>query len=225
MLGSVAQGNPGAVGTAMMIVGTRLLQQSLAALLERQAGVTVVGSCSTAEAVALATERSPDVVVMELRAAGRPALSQVSALMRLRPAPRLIIVGRDVSPQAVTTVVDLGVDACVSEEDGGEQLVAALDAVRRSERHIGPMICEVLQRPGDQSDPDQHDLARVQLTPREREVLTLIAQAKTERQIATYLGLSPKTVHTHRTSMMHKLGVHNVIALVRRAVRLGLADL
>ena len=209
-----------------MIVGTRLLQQSLAALLERQARVTVVGCCSTAEAVAMATERSPDVVVMELRAGGRPVLSQLPALKRLLPAPRLIIVGRDVSPHAVTTAVDLGVDACVSEEDGGEQLVAALDAVRRSERHIGPMISEVLQRGGEQfADPDEHDLARVQLTPREREVLTLIAEAKTERQIATHLGVSPKTVHTHRTSMMHKLGVHNVIALVRRAVRLGLADL
>ena len=192
---------PGAGETAVLIVGTRLLQQCLTALLERQAGVAVVGACRGDEAVAMATERSPDVVLMTLPAHGRPAVSDLRALGRLRPAPRIVALGRQLSREQITAALELGLHACVSEEDGSEPLIEA-----------------VLQR------RPAHVAVAPSLTPREREVLALIAQAKSEPQIARQLGLSAKTVHVHRTSMMRKLRVHNAIALVRQAIRLGLVD-
>jgi len=209
-----------------MIVGSRLLQESLAALLEREGGVAVVGLCSPAEAVAMARERSADVVVMELPARGRPAPSYVPALLKLEPALPVILIGRGVSGEELRAALELGVDACVSEEGGSEQLMRAMEAVRRSERYVGSVVSETIERRAEAGvDAEDGEVVAVSLTPREREVLALIAQAKTERQIAGELGVSPKTVHTHRTSIMHKLRVHNVIALVRRAVRLGLAEL
>ena len=205
---------------AVMIVGSRLLQQSLAVLMERMAGVAVLGGCRADEAVAMASDRLPDVVVIEGPAGGRPSLSHMAALTKLRPAPQVILVGRDPSREYIAAALELGVQACVSDEGGTEQLIKAFDAVRRSRRYVGPIIRDILQpRAGGDGGTG------TSLTRRETEVLVLIADGKTELQIARELGLSPKTVHTHRTSIMSKLAVHNVTTLVRRAIRLGLVDL
>jgi DNA-binding NarL/FixJ family response regulator len=136
----------------------------------------------------------------------------------------------------LTAAFALGVDACVSEQDSSEQLLLALEAVRRAERYVAPDLLETAggdSRPppaalvdgeGRKSGAGDAPAASIRLTPRERDVLRLIAQGKTELEIGRELGVSPKTVHTHRTSIMSKLEVHNGIALVRRAIRLGLAE-
>ena len=222
--------------TAVMVVGTRLRQESLALLLEHEAGITVVCACNAEEALAMASERSPDVIVMETAAYGRPTLSSLPALMKLQRVPRIILIGRDVLRDYITAAVELGVDACVSEEDGGEQLINALDAVRRSERYIGPIISDTLEcRPevapveesgagnGNGNGNGNGANGVMKLTPREREVLELILQGRTERQVGRHLGRSPKTVHAHRTRIMKKLGAHNVVDLLRSALRLGLS--
>jgi DNA-binding NarL/FixJ family response regulator len=87
---------------------------------------------------------------------------------------------------------------------------------------MGPLIVNLLMqtsasRPGGAAPEGQ-------LTPREREVLALVAEGNTERNIGARLGLSPKTVHVHRTSIMSKLGTHNAISLLRRALQLGLIE-
>jgi DNA-binding NarL/FixJ family response regulator len=211
-------------GPTAIIVGSRLLQEALAALLARQEGVTVLGTCAVEDAIAMASKWLPDVLLMELPH-GRPTLSYLPGLMKLRPAPRTILVGRNVSPLEITAAVELGVDACVSEDDGYESILEALDTVRRSERYMAPTISDILRAKVPPATVDEREMAGVKLSQREYQVLSLIAHAKSEPQIASELGLSPKTVHAHRTSIMNKLHVHNGIALIRRAVRLGLVDL
>jgi DNA-binding NarL/FixJ family response regulator len=208
-------------GTRVMIVGTRLLQQGLAALLGRRPGFTLVGECEAPQAAAMASARSPEVVLME-SATGRPGLSYVPAVKNLRPSPRVVVIGRGLSRDEILAVVALGVDGCVSEEGGIEEILEALDAVRWRERYLGPLIADGLQRTARSTRREQRIGAT--LTPRERQVLAWIARGRTGPEIARLLGLSPKTVHAHRTSIMTKLGVHSSVALVRRAIRLGLAD-
>jgi len=207
-------------GTRVMIVGTRLLQQGLAALLGRRPGFTVVGECEAPQVAAMASARSPEVVLME-SAAGRPGLSYVPAVKNLRPSPRVVVIGRGLSRDEILAVVALGVDGCVSEDGGIEEILEALDAVCRRERYLGPVIADGLRHAARSTRREQRTAT---LTPRERQVLALIAHGRTGPEIARLLGLSPKTVHAHRTSIMTKLGVHSAVALVRRAIRLGLAD-
>jgi two-component system uhpT operon response regulator UhpA len=90
----------------------------------------------------------------------------------------------------------------------------AVAAVRENRRHLGPLIRDLLARP--RATPPGL------LTIRERQVLAMIAKGNTDKEIAARLELSPRTIHTYRTSIMSKLRVHNVIALVRRALELGL---
>ena len=205
---------------------------TLAVLLERNV-MAVVGTCGADEALAMVRERHPEVVVVDVPGRERPILSYLPHLTSLRPAPRVVCVCRDPSRADVTAALALGVDACVSEQAGSAQLLAALEAVRRAEKYIAPDVLDAStpdsrlpadgagRNDGAAGDPPG---GPVHLTPRERDVLRLIAQGKTEHEIGRELGVSPKTVHTHRTSIMSKLDVHNGIALVRRAIRLGLAE-
>lgn len=211
--------------TSVIIVGPRLLQEGLTALLEQRAGVRIAGTCRTGEALAMTSERSPDVVVMELPPQGDQALVELRALAKLRPPPRVIVVGDYCTRERITAALEAGVDACVSTEGGNEELVQGLDAVQRAQRFIGPFVSEILMRRREATGVGGETTGeRGRLSTREGEVLALIAKGKTEREIAKQLGLSPKTVHTHRTSIMKKLGAHNVIGLVRRAIELGLVQ-
>jgi len=154
---------------------------------------------------------------------GAPSGPTVTALQALRPAPRIVVLGAPMVRDDVVTAVALGVEGYVSEDDGADQLVEALNAVRRSERYLSPTPSRLLERrPG----PTQSDAGATtaELTAREREVLELIVQGKTERQIAQQLDRSPKTVHAHRTRIMKKLDAHNAISLFLAARRLGLIE-
>jgi DNA-binding NarL/FixJ family response regulator len=207
-----------------IVAGTRLLQQALTALLERTGAATVVGTCGAAEAAAMARERSPDVVVIEIGAGGSAIDTHLRGLMHLRPAQRTIAICRGASPDEVAAAVGLGVDAVVSENSGSQGLLEAFEAVRHGHRYFGSMVSELSRATTSTPDAKNRVSTAVRLTRREQDVLELIAQAMTGREIATQLGMSARTVHAHWRSIMNKLQVRRVVALVRRAIRLGLVD-
>jgi len=212
--------------TSVIIVGPRLFQQSLAALLDDVKDIDVVGTCEPGDVIEAARVSSPDILILDFPAGGPPALPVLRRLPELRPAPRVVLIGRGASRDDVATAVELGVWACISEDDGSEHLFGALEAADSSPCYIGPSISDLLLRHPDTAAA--YEAARlppgVKLTAREREILILIAQAKSDRQVGVQLGMSPKTVHAHRTRIMAKLGVHKVTALVRWAIRLGLTE-
>jgi DNA-binding NarL/FixJ family response regulator len=203
----------------IMVVAPPLYREALASHLEARGDE--VFAATGDDWVALAAELSPDVVVVDLNL-GSDGAGLVRALAVLRPAPRTVVIGGRVGADRLEDVVDAGVDACVSVDDGTAELLAALEETGAGRRYIGPMIADALVR--RQNGPAPAAVPPTRLTGRERQVLALIAQGKTEREIAGELGLSPKTVHTYRTSIMAKFRVHNVIALVRRALDLGLVQ-
>jgi len=208
-----------------MIVGTRLLQQGVTALLRQRGDITVVGACSPSEAVAFAREHAPDIAVVQLHTATETALACLPDLHNLQRAPRTIAIARHDRPADVAAAVSLGVEAWVAEEGGTDELLKALDAVRRRVRYVGPLFSELLKPHPPAAPARPVERLDVSLTPREREVLALIAQGESDPEIARRLGRSPRTIHTHRTKLMQKLGVHNAIGLFRRAVQLGLVEL
>ena len=216
------------MASSVLVVGPRLMQEAFAALLARHSAVEAIATASMQEAVGTAKRLTPEVVLMELPAQSRGTVRILRALANLRRPPHVIVVVGDACTRSdVTTAIDAGAHACVSYDGGSEQLVDALDAVRNGERYLGPMVARLIMAAAGTAQAGPHtpgDVAE-RLTARERQVLALIGQGKTEREIARELGLSPKTVHTHRTSIMSKLRVHNVIALVRRALQLGLVDI
>ena len=226
-MGSTGLGRGTALKARLVIVERQaVVREGLAAWLERQRDVEVVGMAATVhDAVAIVARQGPDVVVMEAQSSGAGRFAVLREITAGRPQARLVILGTFRSRGEIEAAFDAGASACVSKEGCGDDLLSGIHAVQRGELYICSTVRErLLHRPAPTSATGNGASAPC-LTAREREVLGLISYGKTDRAIGTMLSLSVKTIHTHRTKMMAKLGVHNVANLLRRAMQLGLIDL
>ena len=200
-----------------------LFRAGVRKLLQSFEGVEVVGEAGDGqEALELSGAQRPDVLLMDI---GMPRLNGVEAAARLTregSRPRVIILSMHTSEEHVLRAIRAGAAGYLLKDAKPPELEAAVRAVARGEIYLSPAISRYVvqdvRRGGGESGP----LDR--LTPRQREVLQLIAEGNTTKAIASRLGLSVKTVETHRAQLMERLDVHDVAALVRLAVRLGLVE-
>ena len=200
-----------------------LFRAGVRKLLQSFEGVEVVGEAGDGqEALELSGAQRPDVLLMDI---GMPGLNGVEAAARLArggPRPRVIILSMHTGEEHVLRAIRAGAAGYLLKDAKPPELEAAVRAVARGEIYLSPAISRYVvddvRRGGAESGP----LDR--LTPRQREVLQLIAEGNTTKAIASRLGLSVKTVETHRAQLMERLDVHDVAALVRLAVRLGLVE-
>ncbi len=195
-----------------------LIRQGLKTLLE-QHGFTVVGEAADGrEATQLAQELEPDVAVLDL---AMPLLNGLDAAREITRASRrtkAILVTVHTADQYVLEALQAGIRGYVLKSQATAQLVQAIQEVMRGGRYLSPGISEAVV----QAYLAKTDLPADPLTPREREVLQLIAEGKTTKDIAGLLGLSVKTVESHRTRLMDKLDIRQTAGLVRYAIRRGL---
>jgi len=195
-----------------------LIRQGLKTLLE-QHGFTVVGEAADGrEAVQLAQKLEPDVAVLDL---AMPLLNGLDAAREITRASRrtkTILVTVHTADQFVLAALQAGIRGYVLKSQATAELVQAIQEVMRGGRYLSPGISEAVV----QAYLAKTDLPADPLTPREREVLQLIAEGKTTKDIAGLLGLSVKTVESHRTRLMEKLDIRQTAGLVRYAIRRGL---
>ena len=199
-----------------------VVRAGLRALFAAQADLEVVGeACDGREAVEAAERLRPDVLLLDL---SMPGLNGVEALRRIRaavPLTRVLVLSMHVAPEYVRPALRAGAAGYVVKGAGLDSLVEAVRAVAAGEIFLGAEASAVvggdLDRP---PGPAPGPLER--LTPREREVLQLVAEGHTNREIAQVLGVSPKTADVHRTNLMSKLDLHDAQALTRFAMRAGL---
>jgi DNA-binding NarL/FixJ family response regulator len=182
----------------------------------------VCGEAKTGrEAVTLAEEMKPDIVVMDI---SMPELNGLEAARRIRkalPRTEIVILTLHFSDQLVRDIVEAGVRAYIMKSDADKDLVTAVEALanRRSffTARAADMLLEGFCK--QNSLPDSHVLLRSRLTSREREIVQLLAEGKSSKEVAVALGISVKTAETHRANIMRKLELHSVSELVRYAVR------
>ncbi|MGH7352527.1 MAG: response regulator [Candidatus Methylomirabilales bacterium] len=195
-----------------------LIRQGLRTLLE-QHGFTVIGEAADGrEATQLAQELEPDVAVLDL---AMPLLNGLDAAREITRASRrtkTVVVTVHTADQYVLAALQAGVRGYVLKSQAIAELVQAIQEVMRGGRYLSPGISEAVV----QAYLAKTDLPADPLTPREREVLQLIAEGKTTKDIAALLGLSVKTVESHRTRLMGKLDIRQTAGLVRYAIRRGL---
>jgi DNA-binding NarL/FixJ family response regulator len=195
-----------------------LIRQGLRSLLE-QHGFTVVGEAADGrEATQLAQELEPDVAVLDLAMPLLNGLDAAREITRTSRRTKTILVTVHTADQYVLEALRAGVRGYVLKSQATAELVQAIQEVMRGARYLSPGISEAvvqayLAKTGLPSDP---------LTPREREVLQLIAEGKTTKDIAGLLGVSVKTVESHRMRLMEKLDIRQTAGLVRYAIRRGL---
>lgn len=194
-----------------------VVRQGLKALLERE-NFEVVGEASDGrEATRLACELLPDVAILDLV---MPRLNGIDATRAIRgtcPEVRTIALTMHTEDQYVLAALQAGFRGYVLKSQAASHLVRAIQEVCRGEIYLSPAVSKVvvdayLGRKALPEDP---------LTQREREVLQLVAEGKTTKQIAHILGIAAKTAESHRTRIMGKLEIHDTAGLVRYAIRRG----
>ena len=192
-------------------------------VLEGEPGFEVVGEAATgAEALALAERLRPDVAVLDLSMPGGSGLRVAAELRRLAPETHILILSMHDNTEYVMESLRAGAHGYLLKDAAATELRGAIRAVRRGESFFSPAIAgrlgAVLRgEPGEPRSP-----ALAQLSARERQVLVGVAQGRTNREIALELGISHRTVETHRESLMRKLGVRTVAGLTRLALEAGL---
>ena len=204
-----------------------LVRAGIRLLLERIPDVEVVGEAADGRsALELIAREKPDVALLDI---GMPELNGLEAadrISRQAPQTRLVILSMHASETYVAQALRLGVAGYVLKEACADELPILLRAVMRGDTYLSPgiskQVVETLRAQLGPSGPGS-PLAEV-LTPRQREILQMVAEGKSTKEIAYRLGLSGKTVETHRTQIMQRLDIHDVPGLVRYAMRAGLVS-
>jgi DNA-binding NarL/FixJ family response regulator len=201
-----------------------LVREGLRSLLDPQEGIEVVAEAETGTAaVARARELRPDVVVMDLNL---PGIDGVEATKQIRgelPDTRVVVLSMHSTPEHVRPAIRAGAGGYLVKGSGLSDLIAAVRAVAAGNAFFSPEVAKIVLE-DSKGETKAGMRAPNDLTPREREVLQLVAEGKSSPEIATFLGLSVKTIEGHRGRIMAKLDVHNVAGLVRHAIRIGLVS-
>jgi DNA-binding NarL/FixJ family response regulator len=199
-----------------------IIRRGLKQLLTAHAGWEVCAEAKTGrEAVTVAEQLRPDIVVMDI---SMPDLNGLEAARRIKkslPRTEILILTLHFSDQLVREIVEAGVRAYIMKSDADKDLVSAVEALSNHRSFFtaraADMLLDGFSRP--HAAPDPQALLRSRLTSREREIVQLLAEGKSSKEVAVALGISVKTAETHRANIMRKLELHSVSELVRYAVR------
>jgi DNA-binding NarL/FixJ family response regulator len=199
-----------------------IVREGLLSLLREQPDIAVVGAAANGrEAIEKAQRSSPDIVVMDI---AMPILNGIEATRQLRellPQTKVIVLTMYADDAYVLQALQAGVRGYLLKKAAAAELLQAIRAVERGEFYLSSEISRVLVERYLSSGSSAAEAA-LTLSDRERQILQMVAEGHTNRQIAAALGIAPKTVDTHRTRLMTKLDIHDTPGLVRYAIRKGI---
>ena len=199
-----------------------LLRRGLKALIESRAGWQVCGEAHTGrEAAAKAEQMKPDVAILDI---SMPGMNGVEAARRIRkssPNTEILILSVHYSDQLIRDILEAGARGYVMKSDSDPDLLVAVQAMADHKPFFTSKATELMLTNFCQSGPQPQikDLAPDRLTSREREIVQLLSEGRSSKEVAAVLEISVKTVDTHRANIMRKLNLHSVSELVLYAVR------
>jgi len=205
----------------------KIFRQGIKKLLEEEPDLQVVGEAADGrETIKKATELKPDVILMDIAMANLNGLQATKQIKKILPDTKVIMVTMHKNEEYVLQSFQAGASGYILKEGAVEELVSAIRTIHQDKSFLSPAISKTLidaylrkMETGKTETP--FDL----LTDREREVLQLIAEGYTNREVAKSLFISVKTVEAHRAHIMQKLNIHEIARLVKYAIQKGLVDL
>lgn len=208
----------------LLVDDCNLFRLGLNALISAQADCSVVAQVSSGrEAVHASLEVNPDVVVMDIVLAGFNVLCVVSQIKRHQPHVKVIVLTALRTEDHVRGALRAGADGYVLKDASVDELLLALRSVMKGMNYLSPDVSQHVVRRYLHPERSDTMASRLEiLTRRERSILQLVAEGRTNRGAAEFLSLSPKTVEKHRAALMRKLGLRNAAELTLAAVELGL---
>jgi two-component system response regulator NreC len=210
----------------LLIDDHQIVRDGLHVLLESEPDLEVVGQAPDGrQGVALTQELGPDVAVMDVIMPGLNGLEATRRIQKSCPQTSVVVLSMYSTQEHVYQALQAGASGFVAKEEASEELVAAIRTVCTGKFYLSPTIRrDDIQAYFRRAQSDESD-GFARLTPREREVLQLIAEEHNTREIAGLLSISPKTVESHRSHLMAKLGIHTTAGLTRYAIGRGIVGI
>jgi DNA-binding NarL/FixJ family response regulator len=198
-----------------------VVRRGVRALLESQPGWEISGEATTGrEAVDLARRLQPDVVVMDLSLPELNGLDATRQILKESPRSEILVLTMHHSEELARNVLQAGARGFVLKSDADVSLIAAVESLRQHKPFLTSTVTEFVL--GDYmrlANADDDGVAHAVVTAREREIIQLLAEGKSNKEAASTLGISVKTIEAHRANIMRKLNLHSVSDLVRYAIR------
>lgn len=200
----------------------RIVREGLMSLIEKEADLEIVGMAANGrQALKMTHQLKPDVVIMDIAMPGLNGIDVTSQIVNEIPGVKIIALSMHSEKQLIQGMLRAGASGYLLKESAFEELIKAIRIVCTGKKYLSPdvtgiVLSDYLNPPSESISPETG------LTLREREVLQLIAEGCTTRQIASRLHVSVKTVESHRSNIMHKLNLHSVAELTKYAVRHGI---
>ncbi len=203
-----------------------ILRDGIRVLLQLYDDIEVVGEAGDGrEGIDRARQLRPDVVLMDLAMPGLGGLEATMEIRKESPESRVLILTQHGNKEYVLPVLKAGASGYVLKKAAGTDLVTAIRAVSRGESFLDPSVAKMVLDGYVSKELEQGEAAGFDLlSDREKEVLKLVAEGRSNKEIADLLCLSVKTVMGHRANLMEKLGIHNRTELVKFAIREGLIE-
>jgi DNA-binding NarL/FixJ family response regulator len=213
------------MGTLRVLVADdhEIVRKGLRAIVEGQPGWEVAGeACDGREAVDKAGSLRPDVTVVDVSMPGLNGLEATRQMLRQNADTKVLVLTMHESDPLIREVLDAGARGYLLKSDAARDLVTAVEAIRRNKTYFTSRVAQMVldgyldKKPRTTADAA---LPATRLTPRQREIVQLLAEGKSSKEVAVALGLSVKTAETHRANIMRRLDCHSVSELVRYAIR------
>jgi two-component system response regulator NreC len=201
----------------------KIVREAISSLLNNELGMEVVGEAEDGRtAVQLARELQPNVIIMEVVLSNLNGIEATRQIVRERPGVKVIALSSRSDRRSIREMLKAGASGYVPKDCAFHELVTAIGNVVSNQTYLSSRISGIVVEGYVHRLAERDDSAYSLLTPREREVLQLIAEGKSTKTIARELFVSTKTIEWHRSQLMHKLGVQSVAELVKYAISEGL---
>ena len=204
----------------------KILRDGIRSLLEKEPDFEVVGEADSGRtAIELACELKPDVIIMDI---GMPDINGIEATREILsrvPSIQVLALSMYSDKRFVVEMLNAGATGYLVKDCAFEEMLSAVRSVASNQRYIAPKLLETFIDDYMKNKCNNGMMKKTQLTPRESEVLRLIAQGYNSKKIASELNISVKTVDTHRQNIEHKLELHSVADLTKYAIRVGLISI
>jgi DNA-binding NarL/FixJ family response regulator len=212
--------SPTVTARILLVDDHEIIRKGLRSVLETRKDWEIVGEADTGrEAVKQVEKLRPDVVVMDISMPELNGLEAVRQIVKIAPRTEVLVLTMHESEDLVREVLEAGARGYLLKSDASRQLVSAIDALRVHKPFLTSKVNEVVLMGYLGGQPLKGETSGGRLTPREREIVQLLAEGMTNKEVAATLNISVKTAETHRTNVMRKLDLHSVSELVRYAVR------
>ena len=211
----------------LLVEDHTIVRQGLRLLIEATGDIEIVGEAKTGrEAVLMARDLHPEVIVMDIAMPLLNGLQATRQILKDSPAAKVLILSAHSDPEYVEQVVEAGALGYLVKQSSGDVLATAIREVRKGKTFFTPSIAKLLKE-DYQKSRDGVGLRKkstTELTSREAELLQMIAEGHVNKQIASELGISVKTVEKHRQHLMEKLNIHDIAGLTRFAIATGIIE-